>query len=89
MEPLDIPLTQVTITLIRDDEEISRWEGSNAPHQPWETALWLVNTALEHGWKVDSGHILITGTLGALVPGKPGSYQATYGPLGRINFTIK
>ena len=38
---------------------------------------------------IEQGHVLITGSLGKLLPGKPGKHEADFGPLGKIAFTIK
>ena len=39
-------------------------------------------------YKIQAGHIVITGAIGGIMPGKPGSYQINYGPLGNIDFEI-
>ena len=44
---------------------------------------------IEQGWTIEPGHILLTGALGKMVPGKTGKYIADYGPLGKIAFEIK
>ena len=51
--------------------------------------MWLVNDAYAHGWHLQAGQLLITGTLGKMNPALPGSYRADYG-LGRtLSFVLK
>ena len=54
-----------------------------------ESGAVALNSAVEQGYKVEPGHILITGALGKLVPGKPGKYVADYGDFGKISFEVK
>ncbi len=77
----------LTVALSWDGREINRWEG--AMESRWKSALWLVNAMVARGWRIESGHILMTGALGKLLPGKPGKYVADYGKLGRVSFEIR
>lgn len=76
-----------TVVLTWNGKEINRWAGTMESR--WKSALWLVNTIVGQGWRIEPGHILLTGTLGKLLPGKPGKYVADYGKLGRIAFEVR
>ncbi len=54
-----------------------------------EAAAWLINHTLEKGYPVSAGHVLMTGSLGAVYPGRPGSYRVEYGEFGEIVFSLK
>jgi 2-keto-4-pentenoate hydratase len=85
----NLDLNALQITLKRDGEVINRGIGTDTLGGQWKTALWLVNTMVNQGWKLEPGHIIITGALGRMVPGKPGNYIADYGSLGTVIFKIK
>ena len=82
-------LNSVTVSLSLDDQEVNAGKGTDALGDQWKAALWLVNTMVEQGWKLEPGYIVITGALGKMLPGKPGKYVADYGSLGKIAFEIK
>ena len=54
----------------------------------WHAVTWLVNALLELGYPLAKEHLLMTGSIGALHPGKPGEYRAEYGQLGNIEFNL-
>lgn len=85
----DRDLNAVTVTLYRDGEVVYEGRGGDVLGDQWRAALWLVNTVLELGWIVDTGHILITGAMGRIVPGQPGRYRADFGALGEIRFEVR
>jgi 2-keto-4-pentenoate hydratase len=84
----NLDLNALQVTLKRNGEVINRGKGADALAGQWEAALWLVNTMIKQGWKIDPGHMIITGALGRMLPGKPGNYTADYGSLGTITFKI-
>jgi|GEM_PF-297273 len=84
----DRDLNAVSVVLYRDGKAVNRGTGHDALGDQWEAALWLVNTVVKQGWKIEPGRILLTGALGKMVPGAPGSYTADYGDFGKISFVI-
>jgi 2-keto-4-pentenoate hydratase len=82
-------LNQVNVTLFYNGQALNEGKGVEALGDQWKAALWIVNSVLEQGYKVEPGHILITGALGKMVPGKPGKYVADYGDFGKISFEVK
>jgi 2-keto-4-pentenoate hydratase len=79
----------VTISLSLDGQEVNSGKGTDALGDQWNAALWLINTMIEQGWTMEPGHVVITGALGNMIPGKPGKYLADYGDFGKIVFEIK
>ncbi len=84
-----VDVTTVEVTLTCDGAEINRGKASDAMGDQWQALLWLVNGALEQGWIIEPGYVFITGAMGKMVPGKPGTYKGDYGNLGNLSFTIR
>jgi 2-keto-4-pentenoate hydratase len=84
-----VNLNQVNVTLFYNGQALYQGKGVEALGDQWKAALWIVNSVLEQGYKVEPGHILITGALGKMVPGKLGQYVADYGDFGNISFEVK
>ncbi len=82
-------LNAVTVTLTLNDEIVNTGVGSEALGDQWQAALWLVNSMIEQGWTMEPGHVLMTGALGKMIPGKPGKYVADYGTFGKVAFDVK
>ncbi len=89
VSPDAFDLNAVKITLYHNGVAVGAGVGEDALGDQWNTALWLINSMVAQGYKIEPGHILMTGALGAMLPGKPGSYTADYGDMGRIDFTIR
>ncbi len=87
--PQNHQLNDVKVILYRDGQQVNCGHGTDALGDQWQAALWLVNTMIEQGWTIDKGHILLTGALGNMIPGKPGHYLADYGSFGKIEFEIR
>ncbi|BEQ13506.1 2-keto-4-pentenoate hydratase [Desulfoferula mesophila] len=56
----------------------------------WEALAWSVNQALAMYGPLSEGSVILTGSLGPMFPGEPGSYEAVFsGGLGRVAFEVK
>jgi len=84
-----VDLNQVNVTLFYNGQALYQGKGVEALGDQWKAALWIVNSVLEQGYKVEPGQVVITGALGKMVPGKPGQYVADYGDFGKISFEVK
>jgi 2-keto-4-pentenoate hydratase len=49
---------------------------------------WLINEVLSQGYIIQPEQFLITGSIGAMIPAKPGKYRADFAQLGEIKFTV-
>ena len=78
----------IVVPLLRDSEEVNDGKGSDVLGDQWEAALWLVKNVVQQGWDIEPGHILLTGALGNMIPGKPGIYEDDFVNLGKIFFSI-
>jgi 2-keto-4-pentenoate hydratase len=82
-------INELIPVLSLDGAEVTGCKGSDALGTSGKPALWLVNTMVEHGWTLEKGDVLLTGALGNMLPGKPGSYVYDAGALGAIEVTVK
>lgn len=89
VNPEKLNLNTVSVNLYLNGEKINTGKGSDALGDQWKTALWLINTMIKQGWSIEPGHIIITGALGKMIPGKAGKYVANYENFGNIFFEVK
>lgn len=82
-------INAIQVALFHNGTRINLGQGDDALGDQWNAALWLVNSMIDQGYKLESGQILLTGALGAMLPGKPGSYTADFGSFGRIDFEVR
>lgn len=78
----------VSPRLVCNGKEVSAGNARDALSDQWQAALWLVNTVIDQGWRIEAGQVLMTGALGRMVPAQPGECMATYGEWGTIELTI-
>ncbi|MCG8616538.1 MAG: hypothetical protein MI802_10010 [Desulfobacterales bacterium] len=86
--PDAVDLDAVSVSLTLDGSVVGRGMGKDAMGGQWEAALWMVNTLIQQGRPPRADHLLITGALGRMLPGNPGSYRADYGDLGIVEFKL-
>ena len=89
VEPAFIDPSDVRMTLYHNGTAINAGSGADALGDQWNAALWLVNSMLDQGYTIEPGQVLMTGALGAMLPGKPGNYVADFGSFGRIEFEVR
>ena len=89
--PTDIDLDAVPVTLTRlaSAEEVLHTAAAGSVMAGQREALtWLINSTLAQGYALRPGHVLMTGSIGSMHPGKAGKYRADFGALGDITFAI-
>ncbi|HCY88129.1 MAG TPA: 4-oxalocrotonate decarboxylase [Desulfobacteraceae bacterium] len=86
--PDTLELDAVSVKLTMDGSIVGQGKGNDAMGGQWKAALWMVNTLIRQGRPPRAGHLLITGALGRMIPGKPGAYRADYGGLGIVEFQL-
>lgn len=91
-QPVDnlahLNLNALGVTLTREGEPVNVGQGRDALGDQWEAVWWLVNTLVKLGWKLEPGQFVITGAMGKMIKAEPGNYQADFGELGNLSFTI-
>lgn len=85
-DKLDVSTVEVTLTL--DGNVVNQGKAADCLGDQWKALLWIVNSALAQGWTIEPGQVIITGAMGAMIPGKPGKYEGKWGPLGTISWTV-
>ena len=90
----EIPLAELDpnqeeVSLFLDGKIINQGKGTDTLNDQWATLLWVINTMLKQGWKLEPNNIVITGALGKAIPAKAGNYIADYKNLGKIFFLIE
>jgi 2-keto-4-pentenoate hydratase len=66
------------VRLVCNDKEMLTGKGTDALGDQWRAALFLVNKMVEQGWQLEPGQILLTGSLGRMLPGTTGHCVASY-----------
>ena len=66
------------VRLVCNDKEMFTGKGTDSLGDQWRAALFLVNKMLEQGWQLEAGQILLTGSLGRMLPGTTGHCVASY-----------
>jgi 2-keto-4-pentenoate hydratase len=66
------------VRLVCNDKEMFTGKGTDSLGDQWRAALFLVNKMVGQGWKLEAGQILLTGSLGRMLPGTTGHCVASY-----------
>ncbi|MCB1693529.1 MAG: hypothetical protein KDI19_12250, partial [Pseudomonadales bacterium] len=85
--PADV--NHLAITLAHNDEVVMRGAATDAMGNQYEALRWLINRTLSTGYEIKKGQLFITGAMGAMTPGKPGKYVASYEGWGAIGFEVR
>ena len=91
-QPVDkVDPNQVTGQLFMDGKALAPpVPGRAALGDQWKALSWSLNNVLANGGEIKKGMVVITGSLGKMYPGKPGSYKAVYtGGLDNLVFTVQ
>ncbi len=83
-----VDLNAVNVRFSRDDEALHQAPASDVMGDQWHALRWLVSRIVDQGYAIQPGHVLMTGSIGAAHPGKPGHYLADFGSFGRIGFDV-
>ena len=89
IDPAAVDVNAVQVKLYHNGAPINTGNGADALGDQWNAALWLVNSMIDQGYTLEPGQVLMTGALGAMLPGKPGRYTADFGDFGRIEFEVR
>ena len=88
--PTDIDVDALPVSLTRIDAEQQVFQtamaGSVMAGQR-DALIWLINRTLAQGYELRPGHVLMTGSIGSMHPGK-GRYRAEFGALGDLTFAL-
>lgn len=85
----DVDLRAIEMSLTCDGETLSAGTGAACLGHPVNAVVWLANVVAERGEPLRAGELILSGSLGPLVPVVAGkTYEATFRGLGsvRANF---
>jgi 2-keto-4-pentenoate hydratase len=83
---VDEDINAIAVTLSHNEMLINQGLGENAMGDQWEALRWLVNHVIAHGWTIEKGKLLITGSLGEGIAAKPGVYRVQYNNGPKLEF---
>jgi 2-oxopent-4-enoate/cis-2-oxohex-4-enoate hydratase len=72
VDPLDIDLACVGMTLEKNGEIVATGAGAAALGHPVNAVVWLANTLGQLGIGLKKGEVILSGSLAAMVPVQPG-----------------
>lgn len=85
LDDIEADLPGAEMAVVCDDEVISAGSGAACMGHPINAVVWLANAVAEQGDPLRAGEIILSGSLGPLVPARPGTtYQATITGLGAV-----
>jgi 2-keto-4-pentenoate hydratase len=84
----DTALDDLDVRLQEQGETLLSGTGGEVLGGQIEALTWLVNQTLARGYRIEAGHVLMTGSIGGMCPAKSGAYKADFGALGQINFNV-
>lgn len=78
VSPLERDPNAVDVRLVCNDQEMFTGKATDSLGDQWRAALWLVNKMVAEGWSITPGQVLLTGSLGKMLPGATGHCVASY-----------
>jgi len=84
---LDTNTTRVSLR--KNGQVVNKGVGSDAMGNQWDALYWLINHIIDQGYTIGEGQVLLTGALGEVLPCEPGSYEADFGNVGTVSFTVQ
>ena len=86
---IDIDALPVSLTCIDAEQQAlhTAMAGSVMAGQR-DALIWLINQILAQGYELRPGHVLMTGSIGSMHPGKAGRYRADFDALGELTFAL-
>lgn len=90
VDPTSIPNPDdLVVTLLHNGEVMHETTGADARDGQAQNLMNLINQIVDQGHVIHQGDIIISGSLGGAHPAEQGSYSASFGELGMIEFTIE
>lgn len=87
---IQVPVAQLdvascTMRMTEDGHLVSSGTGADCLGSPLTALAWLARTALDNGTPLRTGHVVLSGALGPMVPARPGStYRAEIVGVGSV-----
>ena len=85
----DININTIETHLTKNGITINKGAATDALGDQLIALQWLINRLIKTGYQPQAGELLITGALGKMVAAEPGQYDADFGELGTLAFSIR
>ena len=86
--PWDSPHTDASVTLSCNAEVVNQASMNDALGGPTAAISWLTEEIDRRGFRLSGDTLIMMGACGSVIPARRGSYQADYGPMGSVAFSI-
>lgn len=88
VSPLSLDMRLLGMTLLRNGEVAATGAGAACLGHPAEAVAWLARTLGAAGTRIESGHIVLSGALGPVVPFLPGDHvEARISGVGTVSLS--
>ena len=87
--PWDSPHSGVTATLKRNGDVVNEASMNEALGGPTAALPWIWNEMQARGYPNQDGTLIMMGACGGVVPAEAGRYEAEYGAMGNLHFSIE
>lgn len=84
-----IDFDTLSVRLLADNAEQWCGTGASVLGGQREALAFLINEVLARGYSVEAGHLMMTGSIGGILPGRAGQFIGDFGPLGEIRFALQ
>ena len=78
----------VQVALFQGDERKWQGQGSDVMEGQRQALAFLINEVMARNYQLAPGHLLLTGSIGGILPAAPGPYRGEFGALGEIRFEV-
>ncbi len=86
---VDVDVWATEMTLRCDADVVSSGTGAACLGNPVNAVVWLANAVASRGAPLQAGEVILSGSLGPLVPAERGrTYEATFSGLGSVRATF-
>ncbi len=84
-----VDFDSLPVRLLADNAEQWCGTGADVLGGQREALAFLINEVLARGYPVEAGHLMMTGSIGGILPGRAGQFIGDFGALGEIPFALK
>ncbi len=87
--PDKIDFNHLPIKLEADGKVLHEADATATKDGQWQNLMTLINQIIAQGRIIHEGDLIISGAIGGADEAKTGRYQADYGELGKLGFTLR
>ncbi len=81
-------LDEMAVALLYEGDTCFSGHGADVMQGQAQALAWLINKVLEVGYPLQAGHLLMTGSIGAMQPAKPGHYEGRFSGLDSVSIRV-